>query len=146
MIEPTWISVLPPLLAIGLAIVTRQVYLSLAAGIWLGWTILVGWNPIAGTGRAIDETVRVLEDMLSGAPSELAHAHHAHDHAHELVRAVLVAAVARSRTKLRSRSSSRRATARGSDARSAVTRLSSGSFVTSSSPLAAAILMSTSRR
>jgi Na+/H+ antiporter NhaC len=60
--EPTWISVLPPLLAIGLAIVTRQVYLSLAAGIWLGWTILVGWNPIAGLGRAIDETVRVLGD------------------------------------------------------------------------------------
>ncbi|HEX2168649.1 MAG TPA: Na+/H+ antiporter NhaC family protein [Longimicrobiales bacterium] len=62
MIEPTWISVLPPLLAIVLAIVTRQVYLSLAAGIWLGWTILVGWNPIAGLGRAIDETVRVLGD------------------------------------------------------------------------------------
>jgi Na+/H+ antiporter NhaC len=60
--EPTWISVLPPLLAIGLAIVTRQVYLSLAAGIWLGWTILVGGNPIEGLGRAIDETVRVLGD------------------------------------------------------------------------------------
>ncbi|MBR9990430.1 MAG: C4-dicarboxylate ABC transporter [Gemmatimonadetes bacterium] len=60
MTEPTWISVLPPLLAIGLAIVTRQVYLSLASGIWLGWTILAGWNPIAGLGRAIDETVRVL--------------------------------------------------------------------------------------
>jgi tetracycline resistance efflux pump len=62
MTDPTWISVLPPLLAIGLAIITRQVYLSLAAGIWLGWTILVGWNPVAGVGRAIDETVRVLGD------------------------------------------------------------------------------------
>jgi tetracycline resistance efflux pump len=62
MTDPTWISVLPPLLAIGLAITTRQVYLSLAAGIWLGWTIMVGWNPIAGVGRAIDETVRVLGD------------------------------------------------------------------------------------
>jgi tetracycline resistance efflux pump len=62
MTEPTWISVLPPLLAIGLAILTRQVYLSLGAGIWLGWTILVGWNPVAGLGRAIDETVRVLGD------------------------------------------------------------------------------------
>jgi tetracycline resistance efflux pump len=60
--EPTWISVLPPLLAIGLAIATRQVYLSLAAGVWLGWTILSGWNPIAGIGRAIDETVAVLGD------------------------------------------------------------------------------------
>ncbi|MGH7448544.1 MAG: Na+/H+ antiporter NhaC family protein [Longimicrobiales bacterium] len=63
MTEPTWISVLPPLLAIGLAIVTRQVYLSLASGVWLGWTILVGGNPIAGLARAIDETVRVLGDQ-----------------------------------------------------------------------------------
>jgi tetracycline resistance efflux pump len=62
MTEPTWISVLPPLLAIGLAILTRQVYLSLAAGIWLGWTIMVGWNPIAGIGRSIEETVAVLGD------------------------------------------------------------------------------------
>jgi tetracycline resistance efflux pump len=60
--EPTWISVLPPLLAIGLAIATRQVYLSLAAGVWIGWTIMVGWNPVAGLGRAIDETVTVLGD------------------------------------------------------------------------------------
>lgn len=62
MTDPTWISVLPPLLAIVLAIVTRQVYLSLAAGIWLGWTILSDWNPVAGVARAIDETVRVLGD------------------------------------------------------------------------------------
>jgi tetracycline resistance efflux pump len=62
MTEPTWVSVLPPLLAIGLAIATRQVYLSLAAGIWLGWTIMVGWNPVAGVGRAIEETVAVLGD------------------------------------------------------------------------------------
>ena len=62
MTEPTWVSVLPPLLAIGLAIATRQVYLSLASGIWLGWTIMSGWNPIAGLGQAIDETVRVLGD------------------------------------------------------------------------------------
>jgi tetracycline resistance efflux pump len=62
MTEPTWISVLPPLLAIALAIATRQVYLSLAAGVWLGWTILVGWNPVAGLGAAIDATVAVLGD------------------------------------------------------------------------------------
>lgn len=62
MIEPGWISVLPPLLAIVLAIASRQVYLSLAAGIWLGWTILEGWNPGAGAARAVDETVAVLGD------------------------------------------------------------------------------------
>ncbi|HSJ06068.1 MAG TPA: Na+/H+ antiporter NhaC family protein, partial [Longimicrobiales bacterium] len=62
MTEPTWISVLPPLLAIALAIATRQVYLSLASGIWLGWTILAGWNPLAGLASAIDGTVAVLGD------------------------------------------------------------------------------------
>jgi tetracycline resistance efflux pump len=62
MTEPTWISVLPPLLAIALAIATRQVYLSLASGIWLGWTILAGWNPLAGLADAIDGTVAVLGD------------------------------------------------------------------------------------
>lgn len=62
MTEPTWISVLPPLLAIALAILTRQVYLSLASGIWLGWTILAGWNPFAGLGAAIEGSVAVLGD------------------------------------------------------------------------------------
>jgi tetracycline resistance efflux pump len=60
--EPTWVSVLPPLLAIGLAIATRQVYLSLASGVWLGWTILAGWNPLAGIAGAIDGSVSVLGD------------------------------------------------------------------------------------
>lgn len=58
--DPGWISILPPLLAIVLAIVTRQVYLSLAAGVWLGWAIIEGWDPAAGLGTAIDETVAVL--------------------------------------------------------------------------------------
>ena len=50
------------MLAIVLAIATRQVYLSLAAGIWIGWTILSGWNPLAGAARAIDGAVAVLAD------------------------------------------------------------------------------------
>lgn len=53
---------MPPLLAIALAMGTRQVYLSLAAGVWLGWTILEGWHPLAGLGRAIEETIAVLGD------------------------------------------------------------------------------------
>lgn len=60
--DPTWISVLPPLLAIALAIGTRQVYLSLAGGIWLGWTILLNWNPAAGIAESIESAVRVLND------------------------------------------------------------------------------------
>ena len=60
--DPTWISVLPPLLAIALAITTRQVYLSLAGGIWLGWTILLNWNPAGGMAESIESAVRVLGD------------------------------------------------------------------------------------
>jgi Na+/H+ antiporter NhaC len=60
MSDPTWISVLPPVLAIVLAIVTRQVYLSLAGGLLLGWTILEGWDPGAGLGSAIQGAVSVL--------------------------------------------------------------------------------------
>lgn len=60
MSDPTWISILPPVLAIVLAIWTRQVYLSLAGGIWFAWTILEGWDPLAGLGSSIDGTVAVL--------------------------------------------------------------------------------------
>ncbi|MEX2472738.1 MAG: Na+/H+ antiporter NhaC family protein [Gemmatimonadota bacterium] len=60
MTDPTWISLLPPVLAIVLAIWTRQVYLSLAGGIWLGWTILEGWDPFAGLAAGIDGAVAVL--------------------------------------------------------------------------------------
>lgn len=60
MSEPTFVSVLPPVLAIVLAIVTRQVYLSLAGGVWFGATVLAGWNPLAGLADAIDRIVGVL--------------------------------------------------------------------------------------
>ncbi|MEM9998892.1 MAG: C4-dicarboxylate ABC transporter, partial [Bacteroidota bacterium] len=60
--DPTWISLLPPVLAIVLAVGTRQVYASLAAGVWLGWTILNGWNPVAGLGAAIEAAVAVVGD------------------------------------------------------------------------------------
>lgn len=60
MSDASWLSVLPPLLAIGLAIATRQVYLSLAGGIWLGWSILHGWNFASGLGESVESVVRVL--------------------------------------------------------------------------------------
>jgi Na+/H+ antiporter NhaC len=62
MTDPTWISLLPPLLAIVLAIATRQVYLSLAGGIWLGWTIMNGWNPLTGLAASVDGLVDVFVD------------------------------------------------------------------------------------
>ncbi len=60
--DPTWLSLLPPLLAIVLAIGTRQVYLSLAGGIWLGWTILNGWNPLVGLAASVDALVAIFGD------------------------------------------------------------------------------------
>lgn len=60
MSEPSWVSVLPPVLAIVLAIATRQVYLSLAAGIWFGTTILANWHPLTGLSRAVQQCVDVL--------------------------------------------------------------------------------------
>ncbi len=69
MSDPTWISILPPLLAIALAIRTRQVYLSLAGGIWLGCTILNGWNPGVGLSESIEYGVRVL-GCIPEAPGE----------------------------------------------------------------------------
>ena len=62
MSDPTFISVLPPLLAIVLAIWSKQVYLSLAGGVWLGWTILEGWNPLSGLATGISATVDVFTD------------------------------------------------------------------------------------
>ena len=61
-IDPSWTSLLPPVLAIGLAIGTRQVYLSLGAGVWLGFTILAGWNPLGGLGGAIEGAITVFGD------------------------------------------------------------------------------------
>lgn len=57
-----WLSVLPPVLAIVLAILTRQVYLSLFFGIWLGWTILAGGNPLTGLRDALEACVNVFKD------------------------------------------------------------------------------------
>lgn len=57
-----WISILPPLLAIFLAIKTKHVYISLVLGIWLGWTIIHGWNPLAGIIHTVSSLVDVFKD------------------------------------------------------------------------------------
>lgn len=60
--DPTWISVLPPLLAIVLAIWSKQVILSLFAGIWMGHTLLSGFNPLTGVVVGLDGIVNVFTD------------------------------------------------------------------------------------
>jgi tetracycline resistance efflux pump len=49
-----WLSVLPPVVAIALAIKTKRVYLSLGLFVWLGWTILEGWNPVDGLIQSVE--------------------------------------------------------------------------------------------
>jgi Na+/H+ antiporter NhaC len=61
-IEPGWLSLLPPLVAIGLALLTREVVLSLFAGIWIGALLLAAGNPVAGTGGALDFVLEALVD------------------------------------------------------------------------------------
>lgn len=57
-----WWSLLPPVLAIGLALITRQVFLSLGLGIAAGYLILAGGNPVAATFDTIDAAVAVFSD------------------------------------------------------------------------------------
>lgn len=57
-----FLSIVPPILAIGLAIYTRQVFLSLFLGILSGWIILADWNFLKGTADAIQACVNVFKD------------------------------------------------------------------------------------
>ncbi|WP_250458844.1 Na+/H+ antiporter NhaC family protein [Microbulbifer litoralis] len=56
----TWITLLPPFLAIGLALLTRQVYLALFAGIWLGFFLLNGSGFFPSLAEALDGVLAVL--------------------------------------------------------------------------------------
>lgn len=51
---PGWFSILPPVVAIVLALVFREVITSLFAGIWLGALAVAGWNPLTATWRVVD--------------------------------------------------------------------------------------------
>lgn len=58
----SWLSILPPLLAIFLAIKTKHVYISLILGIWLGWTIIHSWNPVLGLIHTLRALIEVFKD------------------------------------------------------------------------------------
>jgi Na+/H+ antiporter NhaC len=62
MAEPSWYSILPPVLAIVLAIWSKQVLLSLFAGIWIGYTLLNGLNPFTGVTEGLEGLVEVFGD------------------------------------------------------------------------------------
>ena len=54
---PGWVTLLPPLVAIVLALVFREVVSSLFVGVWLGAFVVTGYNPLAGLLRAVDQFI-----------------------------------------------------------------------------------------
>ena len=54
---PGILSLAPPLIAIGLAILFKEVLLSLFAGVWIGAMILSGFNPVSGFFIAVNDYI-----------------------------------------------------------------------------------------
>lgn len=52
-----WLSVVPPLIAIGLALIFKDVLISLFLGVFAGALILFEWNPITAFARSIDHFI-----------------------------------------------------------------------------------------
>ncbi len=57
-----WLSVVPPVFAILLAIKTRQVFISLFLGIVAGWIIISGGNVLTGIELSIQSIIDVFKD------------------------------------------------------------------------------------
>lgn len=55
--EPGFLSLLPPLVAIVVAVVKRSVIPALLLGVWIGATMLAGWNPLAGLYDTFSEFI-----------------------------------------------------------------------------------------
>jgi len=52
-----WLSLLPPVIAIALALITKEVLLSLFVGVFSGALFLVNWNPVTALARSIDRFI-----------------------------------------------------------------------------------------
>ncbi|HEX9691236.1 MAG TPA: Na+/H+ antiporter NhaC family protein [Gemmatimonadales bacterium] len=55
-------SIVPPIVAIALAIRTKQVFLSLGLFVWLGWTIMSDFNPVTGLIASVDTFLTSVTD------------------------------------------------------------------------------------
>lgn len=60
-VDPTvmsgWYSIVPPIVAIALALIFREVVTALFVGVWLGALAVGGFNPITATGRFVDQFI-----------------------------------------------------------------------------------------
>ena len=57
LVLPGWTSVLPPVIAIALALVFKEVVISLFVGIWAGALMFAGLNPITASMRTVDRFI-----------------------------------------------------------------------------------------
>lgn len=57
LVLPGWVTLLPPLIAIVLALISRQVTLSLFCGVWVGALLVHGFNPLTAFLRGVDTYV-----------------------------------------------------------------------------------------
>lgn len=59
--EYGFLSIIPPIVAIVLALRTKQVYIALLFGIWFSWLIIKDWNFLEGTIAMIEGMVTVFQ-------------------------------------------------------------------------------------
>ncbi|HSM09198.1 MAG TPA: Na+/H+ antiporter NhaC family protein [Gemmatimonadota bacterium] len=57
LVLPGWTSLLPPIIAIGLALIFKEVVISLFIGIWAGALLVAAMNPVAATMRTVDRFI-----------------------------------------------------------------------------------------
>ena len=63
------LCLIPPVLAIVLALITKQTILSLLIATWVGSTIINGWNPLVGFVKIIsDYVIPSISGNASGHP------------------------------------------------------------------------------
>lgn len=65
---PGWVSLLPPLVAIGLAVILHQVVIALFFGVWVGAFMVAGFDPLRATLRTLDHHI-VLQMQDAGHAS-----------------------------------------------------------------------------
>ncbi|MFV2007522.1 MAG: Na+/H+ antiporter NhaC family protein [Longimicrobiales bacterium] len=62
-----WFSLMPPLIAIAMALIFREVITALLAGVWLGALAVAGYNPLQALWRVVDSyVVPALSDSDGG--------------------------------------------------------------------------------
>ncbi|MGO1529185.1 MAG: Na+/H+ antiporter NhaC family protein, partial [Senegalia sp. (in: firmicutes)] len=60
--EYGWLAIIPPLVAITLAFITKRVLISLFLGIFSGGLIISGWNPFSGVVYTLNTVIGSITD------------------------------------------------------------------------------------